>query len=152
MAEEMAGDRTNGRGEPEPPTSNPPKRTIVWLISARTTRDGVKGALTMTPEGLLFGPTSGAPETLFRHEEVRRAHRVRTSPVLELKLSADHPRLVGLYFIEPPPLKPAGPQLLGKRRARRQAVTTLLGSNASRRDIIDGWVQRIREKSGNQED
>jgi hypothetical protein len=145
----MSNETQDRAEDAEPPPGA--RKTIVWLISSRTTRDGVKGTLTMTTQGLLFSPTSGAPETLFRHQEVKRAHRVMTSPVLELKLSGDHPRLVGLYFIEPPPLTPPGPQLFGRRRARRQAVTTLIGSNASRRDLIDEWVRRIREQGSGQE-
>src|SRR5205823_4945622 len=120
----------------------------VWLVSRETGQRGWQGTLTLETGTLAFHPEDGGAPRLFPLEEIRKAHRVLGSPVLELRLapSSTH-RLVGFYFVRPPDLEPAGttaPRRLQKRTARKRAVLTLRAANTIKLDDVRTWVRAIR--------
>jgi hypothetical protein len=128
----------------EPPEEAEP---TVWMLHARTPPDGVQGRLRLAAEGVSFRPTDKtADELLFPFDIIRRAHRVRGSPVLELKLAgANGPKLVGFYFVRPPSLEMQQEgRLFARGRARRDAAVTLVTSNLSKKDEVARWVEAIR--------
>jgi hypothetical protein len=123
--------------------------STVWMIHAGTSKDGVKGRLALTPEGLVFRPVQSNPgaERVFPLSRIRRAHRVMGSPVLELSLQPQGtgPRVVGFYFAQPPSLEAqADSGFLGKRRLRRDAVVTLFRWNSVKKAEVSNFVDAIR--------
>jgi hypothetical protein len=120
--------------------------STVWMVDRRTGRDGVRGELTLEVDRLTFRPDEDAKwHTVIPLAEIRRAHRVLGSPVLEILLSrTEEPRVVGFYFVEPPSLAvPLRPRLGKRRSAKRAAIVELMGSNPGKKPEIREWVRRI---------
>jgi hypothetical protein len=119
------------------------------MVSSRTGLTGVKGELTLDPGGLVFTPrqTVGGPETVFAFEYIRRARRLRASPVLELHMRrTGGPTPVGFYFVQPPNLEAQDDSgMLAKRRLRRDAAFSLVRLNTVKRQEVERWVDAIRE-------
>jgi hypothetical protein len=126
-----------------------PAPATVWLVSRETGQLGWEGILSLDPDAVTFMPMDrGAPRS-FPLGEIKKAHRVMGSPVLELRLAPTATqRLVGFYFVRPPDLNPGRnsttPRPLQKRNARKRAVLTLRVGNDAKRDDIKGWVSAIR--------
>ena len=122
--------------------------TTVWMVSRETGQLGWRGTITLEGENLAFRPQDGGAPRLFALTEIRRAHRVLGSPVLELRLAPTATqRLVGFYFVRPPSLEPppsTTPRPLQKRTARKRAVLTLRAANTVKLDDIRTWVRAIR--------
>jgi hypothetical protein len=120
----------------------------VWLVSRETGQLGWQGTLTLESENLAFRPEDGGAPRLFALAEIRKAHRVLGSPVLELRLAPAAPqRLVGFYFVRPPNLEPpmsTTPRPLQKRHARKRAVLMLRAANTTMLDDVRTWVRAIR--------
>jgi hypothetical protein len=116
----------------------------VWMFHAATSQDGVKGQLKLGPTGIVFS-SSGQGDREFPFDQIRKVHRVRGSPVLELRLRpAGGPRLVGFYFVQPPSLKAQDDSgMFKKRRLRRDAATSLMKLNAVKKGEIETWVESI---------
>lgn len=116
------------------------------MVDRRTGRDGVRGELSLGVDRLTFRPDEGTIwHTAIPLDEIRRAHRVLGSPVLEILLSrAEEPRVVGFYFVEPPGLAvPERPRIGKRRSAKRAAIVELMGSNPGKKPEIKEWVRRI---------
>jgi len=123
--------------------------STVWMIHAGTSKDGVKGRLALSPEGLIFRPaqTNPAAERVFSFSRIRRAHRVMGSPVLELNLQpgGTGPRVVGFYFVQPPSLEAqADSSFMGRRRLRRDSAVTLFRWNSVKKAEVSRFAQAIR--------
>lgn len=119
----------------------------VWMLHARTPPDGVQGRLRLLPDGVSFRPApQSGDELVFPFDGIKRAHRVRGSPVLELKLAGgDGPSLVGFYFVRPPSLEiQREGRFLARGKAKRDAAVTLVTSNLSKKDEVARWVEAIR--------
>ena len=120
----------------------------VWLVSRETGQQGWQGTLSLERETLAFHPEDGGAPRVFALADIKKAHRVLGSPVLELRLvPTAAQRLVGFYFVRPPNLespKYTTPRPLQKRTARKRAVLALRAANASRGDDIRAWVGAIR--------
>lgn len=121
----------------------------VWMIHARTGLNGIRGTLTLEGQDLLFRPESlQEGETVLRVSEVKKVHRVRGSPILEISVrSASLPPIVGFYFVKPPSLKDDYQTLnfLQRNSARKKALNALRTANAFKKDEIERWVEAIRE-------
>lgn len=127
--------------------------SVVWLVDVSTGPDGVRGALSLVGEELLFRPhdESAVATRIFPLREISKVKRVVGSPVLELRLKGpDGARTLGLYFVRPPRLggEDATPAIrpLMRHASRRQAVVTLRDANKLKKDEIKEWVRRIREE------
>jgi hypothetical protein len=121
----------------------------VWMIHATTGLTGIRGTLTLEGQDLVFRPESlREGETVFRVSEMKRVHRVRGSPVLEISVqSPGLPPIVGFYFVKPPSLKDDDRTLnvLQRHSARKKALNALRTANAYKKEEIERWVRAIRE-------
>ena len=150
-----------------------PEPITVWMVhleKGQVDKD-VKGTLGLDDQGLLFtGDRGDAPPARLAFDSIRKARRVRGSPVLvvDWMLDGDVHR-TAFYFSEPPPLVPArggfGSTLSedpvprttapfgmlrrsGKRRAQRTNAQYLQTSGISKKDLISDWAKAVSERSG----
>ena len=125
-----------------------PEPTVVWMVSARTGPNGLKGSLALEHDRVVFTATGGSTRT-FLLQDVRRVRRALMTPVLELRMTrGSDPKVVGFYFVRPPPLDPDAARVMRKRQARRQAANQLMSSNATKKDEVVRWVNAIRAVKG----
>jgi hypothetical protein len=122
------------------------------MVSARTGLAGRKGLLKLNDRGLVFHPESDRyAENVFRLADIRRVRGAKGSPVLEIHVDLpDSPRIVGFYFVQPPPMRLPDDRfrLFPRYFARRAAIAALRKGNATKRQDVIGWVeviQRARE-------
>jgi hypothetical protein len=106
----------------------------------------VQGRLKLLDDGVSFRPDDRTAAALFRFDQIKRARRVRGTPVLELRLAwSEGPSLIGFYFIRPPSLEMQQEgRYLARSRAKRDAAVTLVTSNLSKKDEVARWVEMIR--------
>lgn len=126
-----------------------PLSSTVWMFHATTSKEGLKGVLTLGSDAISFkGAEQGTRE--FPFDQVRKARRVRGSPVLELVLRpSGGPRLVGFYFVQPPSLQAQDDSgMFKKRKLRRDAAFSLMRLNAVKKDEIERWVDAVQEALG----
>jgi hypothetical protein len=121
----------------------------VWMIHATTGLNGIRGTISLEGQDLVFRPESGREgETVFRVSEIKKVHRVKGSPILEIfPTSASQPSVVGFYFVKPPSLQDDEPTTLNflhRRTGRKKALNALRTANAFKKDEIDRWVRAIR--------
>lgn len=121
--------------------------STVWMVSARTGLEGMKGKLAMRDRALVFQPESDRyGEIVFRPDDIRRVRRARGSPVLEIHLDEPRaPRIVGFYFVKPPPMRLPDDKfrLFPRYMARRSAITELRKGNILRREEMLEWYDEI---------
>ena len=119
----------------------------VWMVSRETGSGGWPGTLVLEADAVTFRPADGGGRRTFALSDIRKAHRVLGSPVLELRLApaAVH-RLVGFYFVRPPSLEGSGPRgrPVSRRTARKNAVLSLHVGNEAKKEEIRRWVEAIR--------
>lgn len=126
------------------------------MVHARTGLNGLKGKLSLEDRELVFRPeTNRTGETRFSLGEIRKARRVRGSPILEIALSGSRrevaiaPSPIGFYFIKPPSLDETQVStVLRRRTVRKRALTTLRMANATKKNEVIGWVEAIRRAQG----
>src|SRR3989442_4308982 len=114
------------------------------MVNAVPGMAGRKGTLTLQDGRLVFRPESGSfGDSEFPLSEVRRARRVRGTPVLELALQKDGaPPLVGFYFVKPPSMEETTDyRPFQRRRVRKLALNALRGGNLVKKDEIEEWVR-----------
>ena len=89
-----------------------PEPTTVWMVHLRRGEAvvEVEGEIDLTGDAMVFtGKEDGEPVS-FAFTSVRRAKRLRGSPVMLLEWQIDdEPRKTAFYFSEPPPLAPPEP-------------------------------------------
>ncbi len=89
-----------------------PEPTTVWMVRLRKGELGErKGLLTLEAEGLVFRDESLELVRILRFDEVRRAKRVKGSPILLVSHADDDhgAKETAFYFTQPPPLTPGDP-------------------------------------------
>jgi hypothetical protein len=120
------------------------------MVNPQTGLNGRKGELLLRPAGLTFRPALARfGETVFPLSDIKRARRLKGTPVLEVALSAGFDfRLVGFYFIKPPSMEAEGYRFLERRRVRKTALNELRGANAGKKNEIQHWVNAIEEAIG----
>jgi hypothetical protein len=135
-----------------------PDATTVWAVDLirEPTKDR-QGTLSLQLEHLVFEPRAeGAPALRIPIGAIRRARRLRGSPVLLVVHERNGTRSeTAFYFVQPPPLEPVlgrddrpTPLSFGrasKRRARRQNVGYLGLSNRDKREQVDEWARAVTE-------
>ncbi len=137
-----------------------PASTTVWMVhlGSGDPRD-VKGSLSIAEDAVAFETeetTVSIPWTV-----IRRAKRLRGSPVLMVEWSEDgQARRTAFYFTKPPPLEPDDPledpmatrgafaamRRPSKRRHQRQNIRYLQTVGIDRKSQIQGWADEITRR------
>jgi hypothetical protein len=139
----------------------------VWMVHLGATKkpEEIKGTLSLGESGLEFVERRTGADVTFDYGEIRRAKRVRGSPVLLLDWIRDGvARHTAFYFIQPPPLSPPprsptltpqGPlgHLTRATPSRRQVARMNLGylraTSASHKETVRAWQEAVRERLRN---
>jgi hypothetical protein len=138
----------------------------VWMVHLRAgpkPRE-VRGTLTLGGSGLEFVERKTGVDVRFDYGWIRRAKRIRGSPVLMVDWRKDgEDRKTAFYFSQPPPLEPVprsptidprGP--LGpftratpsKRQVARMNLGYLRSSSASTKHVVRAWAEAVTERAG----
>lgn len=144
-----------------------PEPTTVWMVRLRKGEMAErKGLLSLDADGIVFHDGSLTRSHTFPFEEVRRARRVKGSPILIVTHRDERGQVeTAFYFTEPPPLQPADPfsvaetegrslspfaamRRTSKRRHMRQNVGYLTARSGPRKEEIQDWVDEIRAGLG----
>lgn len=135
-----------------------PEAVTVWAVQLRSglTRER-KGTLSLEADALAFAGDDGSGRVRIAFEAVRKARRLRGSPVLLVTHDVDgRTERTAFYFAQPPPLEAfAGDRLErpsplafgrgGRRKARRQNVSYLGTWNRELKAAVAEWEQAVRE-------
>ncbi|HZB04252.1 MAG TPA: hypothetical protein VE737_08015 [Actinomycetota bacterium] len=123
-----------------------------WLVRPGNP-DAVTGTLSLERHALTFTPRGDEDPLPIPTNRIRRARRVRGSPILEVNYTdaRAEPGVLFVYFAEPPPL----PTTAGRTWARptrglqRTASAMALRTRSKQlRGRIDRWVRAIRDAAG----
>ena len=125
----------------------------------------VRGILTLGEEGLEFVERKTGADVRFEYGAIRRAKRIRGSPVLMLDWRKENKdRKTAFYFSQPPPLEPMprsptiepprGP--LGpftratpsKRQVARMNLGYLRSTSAAKKEAVRAWAEAVTERTG----
>jgi hypothetical protein len=139
---------------------------IVWMVHLAlgkgTKPAEVRGTLTLEEGGLEFADKKTGADIRFEYASIRRAKRVRGSPVLMVDWHRDgEPRKTAFYFSQPPPLEPVprsasidarGP--LGtfaratpsKRKVTRMNLGYLHSTAVANKKVVKAWAEAISER------
>jgi hypothetical protein len=137
----------------------------VWMVhlGARSRPPEVRGTLTLGEEGLEFLERKTGVDLRFDWGSIRRAKRIRGSPVLLVDWrKAGQDRKTAFYFSQPPPLEPVprsptidprGP--LGpftratpsKRQVARMNLGYLRSTSATSKHVVRAWAEEVTERA-----
>lgn len=140
----------------------------VWMVhlgrATRVTPVEVRGTLSLGETGLEFTESKTGADASFDYASIRRARRVRGSPVLLVDWrQGDEDRRTAFYFSQPPPLQPVTrsptvdpPGPLGpftratpsKRQVARMNLGYLRSTSVSMKPVIRAWEQAVAERAG----
>jgi hypothetical protein len=124
----------------------------VWAVDLmRDPRADARGTLSLGERSIEFRADDGGRLSI-PFAAVRKARRLRGSPVLMVEHDREAVRQrTAFFFVQPPPLeRPAEPTRVsfvpgsGKRRLRRQNVRYLEMGNEARRDLLVAWESKVR--------
>ena len=135
-----------------------PEAVTVWMVelSPGLAAQERRGTLSLQPDVIAFVPSDGSADVSIPLAEVRKARRLRGSPVLVVTHDVGGRAVrTAFYFVQPPPLEdfrgegPERPAPLGfrkssRRRARRQNIGYLGTWNRQLKADIEEWEQAIR--------
>lgn len=136
-----------------------PEPITVWVVelSPGLAAQERRGTLSLQPDVIAFAPSDGSEDLRIPLAQVRKARRLRGSPVLVVAHDAGG-RVVrtAFYFVQPPPLEdfrgegyerpaPLGFRKSSRRRARRQNIGYLGTWNRQLKANIEEWEQAIRD-------
>ena len=125
----------------------------------------VRGTLSLGKHGLEFVERKTGADVDFEYRSIRKAKRIRGSPVLMVDWRTDgEDRKTAFYFSQPPPLEPMprsptiepprGP--LGpftratpsKRQVARMNLGYLRSTSASNKGVVRAWAEAVTERTG----
>ena len=125
----------------------------------------VRGTLTLGESGLEFVEKKTGTDIRFEYGSIRRAKRIRGSPVLMVDWRKDgEDRKTAFYFSQPPPLEPVprsptiepprGP--LGpftratpsKRQVARMNLGYLRSTSVASKHVLRAWADAVTERAG----
>jgi hypothetical protein len=139
---------------------------IVWMVhlglgEGRKPTE-VKGTLSLGDEGLEFVERKSGVDVRFDYTSIRRAKRLRGSPVLLVDWRrGDEPRKTAFYFTQPPPLEPVtrsptieprgplGPLTRAtpsKRQVARMNLGDLRSTSVASRGVVKAWAEAVTER------
>lgn len=138
----------------------------VWMVhlglQAGAKAPEVRGTLNLGEEGLEFVERKSGADVRFDYASIRRAKRLRGSPVLLLDwTTGEAERKTAFYFSQPPPLEPVprsatidprGP--LGpftratpsKRQVARMNLGYLRSTSVTNRQVVKAWAEAVSER------
>jgi hypothetical protein len=140
---------------------------VVWMVhlglGSGTKPAEIRGTLTLGDDGLEFVERKTGADVRFDYASIRRAKRVRGSPVLLVDWRKDgEDRKTAFYYSQPPPLEPAtrsatvdprGP--LGpftratpsKRQVTRMNLGYLRSTSAANKKVVQAWADAVSERA-----
>ena len=136
-----------------------PEAVTVWVVELSPgLAQERRGTLSLLPDAIVFNASDGSEDMRIPLADVRRARRLRGSPVLLVVHDArGRAARTAFYFVQPPPLEdlrgegqPERPSPLGfrkssRRRARRQNIGCLGMWNRQLKADIAEWEDAIRK-------
>jgi hypothetical protein len=136
-----------------------PEAVTVWMVELSPgLAQERRGILSLQPDAIVFEAIDGSEDLRIPLAHVRRARRLRGSPVLLVAHDAGgRSARTAFYFVQPPPLEdfrgegePERPAPLGfrkssRRRARRQNIGYLGMWNRQLKVDIEEWERAIRD-------
>jgi len=136
-----------------------PEPMTVWVVelSPGVAAQDRKGTLSLQPDVIAFVPSDGSEDLRIPLAQVRKARRLRGSPVLVVAHEAGGRAVrTAFYFVQPPPLEdfqgedherpaPLGFRKSSRRRARRQNIGYLGTWNRQLKADIEEWEGAIRD-------
>jgi hypothetical protein len=134
-----------------------PEAVTVWMVELSPgLAQERKGILSLQPDAIVFEAADGSEDLRIPLAHVRRARRLRGSPVLLVAHNAGgRAARTAFYFVQPPPLtddqaQPERPAPLGfrkssRRRARRQNIGYLGMWNRQLKADIEEWEHAITD-------
>ncbi|MEX0833078.1 MAG: hypothetical protein WD276_04285 [Actinomycetota bacterium] len=121
-----------------------PSVATVWAVRLGAAPEETEGTLTLEESELVFAAEDG--ELRIPLVTIRRAKRIRGSPVLLVEQETSEGRAdFAFYFSKPPPLPGPGES---KRKTRRRAVGYLGVSNRERKHLLKAWQGAIEARVG----
>jgi hypothetical protein len=141
-----------------------PDSTIVWLVHLGTgiAPTEVRGRLQLGETGLEFIAVPPGGDTMIEYADIRRAKRIRGSPVLLVDWQREGAkRRTAFYFSQPPPLKPVprSPTLVppgplgpftraapSRRQIARMNLGYLRSTSATNRQLLQEWERAVSER------
>jgi hypothetical protein len=141
---------------------------IVWMVHLGIPGSGtkppeVRGTLTLGERGLEFVERKSGADVRFDYATIRRAKRVKGSPVLLVDWrKGEEDRKTAFYFSQPPPLEPVsrsatidprGP--LGpfaratpsKRQVTRMNLGYLRSTSVRNKKVVQAWAEAVSERA-----
>jgi hypothetical protein len=112
----------------------------VWAARLGSPDEGVKGALVLWPDELVFTSETGELEIRVPITDLRRARRIHGSPVMVVEHDAS---VIAFYFAQPPPLDRKA-TIIERRRERAGTFTYLGDTSSATRKEIKRWVRSIK--------
>ena len=142
---------------------------IVWMVHLAlrkgTKPAEVRGTLTLGEDGLEFIEAKTGADVRFDYASIRRAKRLRGSPVLMVDWREDgEPRKTAFYFSQPPPLEPVSRSttivpggLLGtykrgtpsKRQVTRMNLGYIRSTAVANKQVVTAWAEAVSERVRN---
>jgi hypothetical protein len=123
----------------------------------------VRGTLSLGEHGLEFVERKTGADVRFDYSSVRRAKRVRGSPVLLLDWrKGEEDRKTAFYFSQPPPLEPVtrsatidprgplgpfGRATPSKRQVTRMNLGYLRSTSVANRKTVKAWAEAVSERA-----
>ena len=142
---------------------------IVWMVHLAL-RQGkapaeVRGTLTLGEGGLEFVEKKTGADVRFDYASIRRAKRLRGSPVLMVDWRRDgEARKTAFYFSQPPPLEPVSRSVtiepggpLGpfkratpsKRQVTRMNLGYIRSTAVANKKVVKAWAEAVSERVRN---
>ena len=136
-----------------------PEAVTVWMVelSPGLAAQERRGTLSLQPDVIAFVASDGSEDLRIPVARVRKARRLRGSPVLVVAHEAGGRAVrTAFYFAQPPPLEdfrgegteqpsPLGFRKSSRRRARRQNIGYLGTWNRQLKADIEEWEHAIRD-------
>ena len=127
------------------------ERTQVWAVRLSGLQREVKGSIVLENGSLVFEASDGSAGDRIAIKDLRRARRIRGSPVLVIDyVTGAGNAKAAFYFTKPPPVQP--PEGVRKRKARKQAVHYLEMSNVDKKERVKEWHRALKDAMRAQKD
>lgn len=117
-----------------------------WAVRMGAGMDGAEGTLSMDDTHLVFELEEEEGSIRIALSDIRKAKRIRGSPVLMVDTDRDPagssgPVQFAFYAVEPPQLHPGGRTSKGK--LRRQSIIYLQSANTKYKGVLAAWEQEL---------